>query len=234
MRRGLIRGTLVAVAFAISVHFAAVGSARDAARPPVLERFLAGDNSAPTQYRALRRLDANSGFSSSAWMDVWTEADGAGFRYEIVAEGGSSYIRSRVFTPALETERRMWASDRDHSAITPDNYLFEDRGAEPTGLAWVGLKPRRKDVLLVDGSIFLRPDSGDLVRIQGLLSKNPSFWTRRVEIVRRYERIAGIRVPVSLESVASVLVAGKSRFTMTYHYETLNDQPVGTPIARSR
>ena len=57
----------------------------------------------------------------------------------------------------------------------------------------------------------------------------PSFWTRRVEIVRRYERIAGVRVPVSIESVASVLIAGRSTFKMTYQYETINGQHVGDP-----
>lgn len=161
-------------------------------------------------------------------MHVWTEADASGFRYEIAGTGGSRYVRDRLFMPALETERVMWGAG-NRGAITPDNYLFEDRGADSTGLARIGVKPRRKDVLLVNGSIFLRPEDGDLVRIEGSLSKTPSFWTRRVEIVRRYERIAGARVPVEFESVASILIAGRSTFTMTYEYESVNGQRVGTP-----
>ena len=97
------------------------------------------------------------------------------------------------------------------------------------GLAWVDLKPRRKDRLLVDGSMFLRPDDGDLVRMQGSLAKPPSFLVRHVDIVRRFERIGGVRLPVSLEAVASVLMAGKARFAMTYHYETVNGRRVGSP-----
>jgi hypothetical protein len=160
-------------------------------------------------------------------MDVRTSADGSGFSYEIVGEGGSEYIRSRVFLPALETEQKMWAAGpSSRLGITPENYTFEDRGTEPDGLARVGVKPKRKDPFLVDGSIFLRPDDGDLVRVQGLLSKMPSFWTRRVEIVRRYARIGGVRLPVALESVANVFMAGRSTFTMTYVYETVNGQPV--------
>jgi hypothetical protein len=84
-------------------------------------------------------------------------------------------------------------------------------------------------VLLVDGSIFVQPGDGDLARIEGRLSKTPSFWTRRVDVVRRYERIAGVRVPVSIESVAHVLIAGRSTFKMTYEYETINGQHVGNP-----
>ena len=46
------------------------------------------------------------------------------------------------------------------------------------------------------------------------------------------ERIAGIRVPVAIESVAQVLIAGRSTFQMTYEYETINGLRVGTPRPR--
>jgi hypothetical protein len=120
----------------------------------------------------------------------------------------------------------MWLSDApDHAVLTPENYTFEDRGTEPAGLAHVGVKPKRKDLLLVDGSIFLRPDDGDLVTVDGTLAKNPSFWVRHVQVVGHYERIAGVRLPVAFESVANVVIAGKSTFTMTYDYEMVNGQP---------
>ena len=47
--------------------------------------------------------------------------------YEIVGDGGSRYIRSRVFLPALETERQMWTSGATTRAtISRDNYTFAD------------------------------------------------------------------------------------------------------------
>jgi hypothetical protein len=67
------------------------------------------------------------------------------------------------------------------------------------------------------------------VRVEGRLSKTPSFWTRRVEVVRHYRRIQGVRVAVAIESVESVLIAGRSTFKMTYNYETINGQSVGSP-----
>lgn len=233
MQRGLICGALGVFAVVLASHLAAVAAVGEASRPQVLERFLAGDN-AVQRYRALRHLEARSERrGSSAWMEVWTEADASGFRYQVASQGGSGYIRSRVFTAALEAERQISATGTAHLvAITPDNYLFEDRGAEPSGLAWVGLMPRRKALMLVEGSIFLRPENGDLVRIQGSLAKPPSFWIRHVDIDRRYERIAGVRMPVSLQSVARVLVAGKSTFTVTYQYESVNGQHVGSPVPR--
>ena len=52
------------------------------------------------------------------------------------------------------------------------------------------------------------------------------------EVIRRYQRINGIRVPVAIESVAQVLLAGRSTFKMTYEYETINGSRVGDPRPR--
>ena len=234
MTRGLSRSLLAApVAALLVAHAGAAGRLNEA--PAILQRFLALDDPTPSQYRALRHLEArNEKFEKSAWMDVWTEGDSSGFRYHIVCEDGSDYIRSRVFRASLETEREMWAAGTpDQGALTPANYVFEDRGAQPDGLTSLSVKPRRKNVLLVDGSIYLNPDDGELVRIEGQLSKTPSFWTKRVEIVRWYQRIAGFRMPTALESVANVRIAGVSTFRMTYEYESINNQRVGSPQPRT-
>jgi hypothetical protein len=203
-----------------------------AGQPSVLQRFLARAEEPPVEYRALRRLEAqNEKFKQSAWMLAWTEYDHvSGFRYQIVGEGGSGYIRTRVLRAALEGEQKIWADRQPQKAsFNHDNYMFDPGAASPDGLAAVGVKPKRKDVLLVEGAIFVQPDDGELSRIEGKLSKTPSFWTRRVDVVRRYERKGGVRVPVAIESVAHVLIAGRSTFKMTYEYQTINGQHVGDP-----
>jgi hypothetical protein len=230
MTRGLRRSlSALSVVTLLAAHVGATSPT--GASPNILERFLALGDPTPSQFRALRHLEArNEKFEKSAWMDVWTEADASGFRYQIVAEEGSDYIRSKVFRASLDTERDMWSAGApDDAAVTPANYLFEDRGSQPDGLASLTVKPRRKGILLVEGSIFLNPDDGELVRMEGRLSKTPSFWTRRVEIVRWYRRIAGFRMPTALESVANVRVAGESTFRMTYDYETVDGHHVGDP-----
>ena len=199
---------------------------------PSLQRFLARGESPTVAYRALRHLEAsNAHFGAKGWLDVWTEFDDAqGLRYEVVGEGGNGYIRRKVLLAALDGEQKMWsAREPQRASLTPDNYSFDDVQPAADGLHSVGIRPRRKDVLLVEGAIFLEPDDGELRRIEGRLSKAPSFWTRRVEIVRRYDKIAGVRVPISIESVAHVLIAGRSTFLMTYQYETINGLRVGSP-----
>jgi hypothetical protein len=194
------------------------------ATSPVLQRFLSIDDAAPHQFRALRHLEArNEKLGKSAWMDVWTEADDAGFRYEVVAEGGSDLIRSRVFDEALETEQHLWRErGSGRAAITERNYDFGECAADGSDRVCVTLTPRRKDVVLVRGTIFIHPQTGELERIEGSLAKSPSFWTRSVEIVRRYERIAGARVPVLMQSTANVRFAGRSTLLVTYQYESIN------------
>ena len=42
----------------------------------IVDRFLARDEKSPTQYRALRRLEATSKhFGATGWMDVWTDLE---------------------------------------------------------------------------------------------------------------------------------------------------------------
>jgi hypothetical protein len=236
LRRSLPLVLALGASVALTSSGRAAGSASGGGVPRILERYLALGDPDPTQFRALRHIDAyNENFDKSAWMDVWTEADEQGFRYRIVSEGGSGWIRSKVFRAALESERKMWADGTPaRAAITPANYEFVDRGGQPDGLESLLVKPRRKDTLLIEGSIFLNPADGDLVRLEGRLVKTPSFWTRRVDIVRWYRRFAGIRMPVALESTANVLIAGKSTFRLTYEYESVNGQRMGSPQPRLR
>ena len=207
----------------------------DASSSGLVQQFLAVPNPDPVSYRALRHLDAeNDHFHTRAWMDVWTEADDErGFRYEIAAEGGSEFIRSHVFRQTLEMETQMWANGAmRRAAITPANYVLE-AGPDATDGPSILLRPRRKDILLVDGFIVLDREGTDLVRMEGLLAKTPSFWTRRVHITRYFQRVAGIRMPVAVDTVANVVVAGKSTLHMSYDYEQVNGSRVGTPQPRT-
>jgi hypothetical protein len=232
MRRGVAHGSVVLLVAALAgLHARAGGQAESPADTAILERYLALGDPDPTDVRALRHLEAhNERFNVHGWMDVWTESDKSGFRYHVAGEGGSDYIRSKVFRAWLKNERTAWVENvTPRAALTPANYTFEEGGAQPDGLLSFVVKPRRKDELLVDGTIYLNPDDGDLVRVEGQLSKSPSFWTRRVDIVRQYRRYRGIRLPITLESAANVRIAGQSTFSVAYEYEIVNGERVGSP-----
>jgi hypothetical protein len=203
-------------------------AANPAAETPAPGRAPAIRDEPLTQYRAYRRLHARSEkMDQEGWLEAWTELDGRGFRFEIVSERGSEQVRSRVLRAMLKREQELVASGENaRSALTAANYDFGEVDVQGTGVQHVPLKPKRKDTLLVDGHMVLSPDGRELLRVEGRLAKNPSFWTSLVNIIRHYARVDGVRVPIATESVAKVKLVGTSRLDVHYQYETINGRPV--------
>jgi hypothetical protein len=211
---------------ALAVMGVSVGAAPRPSEPSP-DRFPSLHEQPLTQYRAYRRMHARSDhFGQEAWMEAWTEKDARGFRYHIVSESGSDYIRTKVLKTILKREQELVADgDSDRSELTPENYEFED-AVQGNGERYVTIKPKRKDVLLVDGRMVLTADGRDLLRVEGRLSKNPSFWTSLVNVIRHYARVGGVRVPIAIETTAKVKFAGVSYLDVQYEYETVNGRPV--------
>jgi hypothetical protein len=198
-------------------------------RETVLARLWAPDEKPLVQYKALRHITASTrGGRMSASMEAWTSLDEAGrFSFEIVSESGSSLIRQRVLKAALEAEQASQTPGaREQAALTIANYEFLEMRPDSEHLLKIDIKPKRKHVMLVDGALFVEEETADLVRIEGELPKRPSFWTRRVRVVREYKRIDGVHVPVAMSSTADVLVVGRSTFSMTYDYSEINRKVV--------
>jgi hypothetical protein len=191
-----------------------------------MRQFLEQDDT-QHPYRAVRRLEAASS-GRRGWLEAVTEysVDG-GFSYQVTAEGGSSLVRSKVLRAVLEGEREVIAQgEAARASLALANYAFQPNGVDDDGLANILLSPKRKERALLSGTMFLQPDDGDLVRLQGRLAKNPSFWVRNVEIVRSYKRIDGVVMPVTLESTAHVRIFGPSSLRMTYVYSEVDGHRV--------
>ena len=221
----------------IGATIVVAGAAVPGAAPNTADRptgpHLAIEEQPLTQYRAYRRMHArNEHFNQEAWLEAWTELDDRGFRYTIVSETGSDYIRSKVLKAVLKREQQLVADgDCGRSELTPENYEFQDV-QQGDGERYVTLKPKRKDVVLVDGRMVLSEDGSELLRVEGRLSKNPSFWTSLVNVIRHYARLDGVRVPIATESTAKVKFAGVSHFDVRYEYETINNRPVSMAARR--
>jgi hypothetical protein len=186
------------------------------------------------EYRAFRRMHAYSESQKhEAWMEAWTELKDGRFSYEIVSESGSDAIRGRVLRAVLTREQDMVnKGETGRADLTPENYDFTESGRDETGERVVQMKPKRADVMLVDGRAVLN-DNGDLLRVEGRLSKNPSFWTSLVNIVRHYARIAGVRVPVATETTAKVKFVGNAQLDVFYDYQSVNGRAVAVNERRS-
>lgn len=221
------RGRLLIVLFTmlmLSNIRATTGSVADHS----IKQFLA-QSEGQHSYRALRRLEAENG-DRSGWIEALTEySTRSGFRYELTKGGGSSYIREKILGAVLDAERDAIAQgETSRSALAPSNYAFQANGVDADGLANILLSPRRKERVLVAGTMFLKPDDGELVRLQGRLAKNPSLWVKSVHIARWYDRIAGVVLPVKLDSTAELRLLGPATFRMTYQYVEIDGHSVGS------
>ena len=237
--------SLWVAAFTLAIATAGVTGSSEVGRdvaPSAAEDALVGEPILH-QYRALRRMHAASErFDHEGWMDAWTELDAEGFRYEIVAERGSGTVRNRVLRTLLKREQELIAEgDFGRGELNAENYEFGEETSGP-GVRYIAITPKRKDAMLLDGRMVLSPE-GDLLRVEGTLAKNPSFWTSQVHVTRHYARVDGIRVPIATESIAKVKFAGRSRLNVQYEYESVNGRPVrtvalpstvGTSIASAR
>lgn len=232
-RKSGVRASLLVAAFtlllfpALSSSPAARAAGSTGSSNSSVMRFLTSREEPLKQYRAYRRMHAECDRADQeGWLEAWTEYDERGFRYQIVSERGSDTVRNKVLKAVLRREQELIAKGDDvRGALTPSNYEFEDAAVE-NGMRYVILKPKRKDTLLVDGRMVLSQDGRDLLRVEGRLAKNPSFWTSLVNIIRHYARLEGVRVPVAVESVAKVKFVGLSRMDVHYEYETINGRSV--------
>ena len=190
----------------------------------LVDRFLTPETEPLASYRAIRHLHASTRNGKfSADMDVVTSLDPEhGFSFEIVSQSGSALVRRRVLLEALLTEQRMVSAQASReTALTRANYEFLNvADADAPALT---VRARRKIPMLVNGTLFL-DDDAELTRLEGELAEKPSFWTRRVHVIRRYDHIASVHVPVEMASVADIRIVGASHFQMSYRYLEINGQ----------
>jgi hypothetical protein len=151
--------------------------------------------------------------------------------FTVVSEAGSKIIRSRVFHPALAAEQEAVRSDlKLQSTIGPDNYDFSLLGEEEVRnrrCYVLGAHPKRKDKFLLRGRVWIDAADYAVARVQGELVKLPSFWTRRVEYLRDYQKVGEFWLPLRDESVSQILIFGRSTLTIThseYKIESRNSE----------
>ena len=166
--------------------------------------------------QAIRVLVARSTkLNRIGWLEASTTfRPGVGLTYTVLREGGDKRIRTRVLRQVLDTEVKMsTAPQSSRIAFSDDNYrIVGDADGRTLRLA-----ARRKETALIDGTVQL-DSRGRLQQVEGRLAKSPSFWVRSVTIRRTYQAVGGHALPVRVESVADVKLAGRCEFSMWIDY----------------
>lgn len=231
-----MRASLVAPILAAGVallggmgQLSAAGSSTQA-----FDRAVARFNTtAAPAYRAFRRLEAGSpGKNKTGWLEAWTELrPGHGLKIEIVDEGGSEYVRNKILRGMLSSEQRLVANGKPlRAAVDAKNYQLADDGTTDDGLQRISLKAARKSEGIVNGSLFLNPETGSVTRIEGRLVKSPSFWLRDVDVTWKFARVGGHVLPIEVSSLGRVRMYGPSMFRMVYQYVSIDGRPTGARL----
>ena len=142
------------------------------------------------------------------------------------SEKGSGFVLHHVFQRLMEDEEKRIRANKDpDSLITPENYTFEIVGTERIGssnCSVVHAVPKRKQTDLFEGKIWIDNQDFAIVKITGHLAKSPSFWIKRVDFLRNYQKIDGFWLLSREEAVSDVRIFGKETLTVDYQNYAVN------------
>jgi hypothetical protein len=153
-------------------------------------------------------------------------------KFSIVSESGSGTVRKKVFRKLLEAEQESMKDDNQRrSAITPQNYTFRLVKYEKTaeGETYVvAAEPRTKNKFLFSGRIWVDARDFAVIRVEGQPAVNPSWWTRRTDFTRTYQKVGEFWLPGSNESVTKLRLLGTAELTIKYGDYRVTQAPAAT------
>src|SRR5665213_983863 len=145
--------------------------------------------------------------------------------FTIRSEKGSGFIRHHVFQRLMKDEENRVRADKDpDSLIAPENYTLEIIGKDRIGDAncsVIHAIPKREETDLFEGKIWVDEQDFAIVKIAGHLTKSPSFWIKRVDFVRQYQKIDGFWLLLREEASTNVRIYGKEILTIDYQGYTV-------------
>jgi len=151
--------------------------------------------------------------------------------FVIQSATGSKLMIDQVLKKLLAAETEAQDAEMQrHSALTDENYRFTLVGSEskPSGMTYVlEVEPRRKDKFLYRGRIWVDAIDFAVVRVEAEPAKNPSFWTKRAEIVQVYKKVSNFWLPESNRSATAIRLGGHADLTIDYgNYVITNSSEV--------
>jgi hypothetical protein len=133
---------------------------------------------------------------------------------------GSSLIIDRVLKKLLDAEAE--ATDEEgqrRSALTEENYHFTLVGYE-TGTSAVAyvlkVEPRTQGKFLYRGRIWVDAKDFAVVRLEAEPARNPSFWTKKTEIVQQYMKVGDFWLPERNHTLTAIRLGGHAELTIEY------------------
>jgi hypothetical protein len=148
--------------------------------------------------------------------------------YEALHFEGDNSVKNHVIARYLAAEADAQADGAASLAVTPANYKFKYKGPFDSAGQTVEVfqvTPRRKQVGLFKGEIWIDPHTFLCVHESGSLLKPHSLFLKKIEFVKEYEIQNGISVPRQIHSVVYTRLVGPAELTIDYRNVSLAEGP---------
>lgn len=133
--------------------------------------------------------------------------------FRVISEQGwkaANLVLRKMLESESETSR---PSVRPRTRVTSDNYGFQMIKTAPLDgrLAYViDVTPKRQDVYLFRGRIWVDTEDYALARVEGEPAKIASFWIRSVHFTQQYRKSGEYWFPSSTTSVSEARILGRT------------------------
>jgi hypothetical protein len=141
-------------------------------------------------------------------------------QFVVESSTGSRLIIDEVLKKLLDAEAE--ATDEEgqrRSALTEENYRFTLIGYETGTRAAtyvLEVEPRTEGKFLYRGRIWVDGQDFAVVRLEAEPAKNPSFWTKKTEIVQQYMKVGDFWLPALNQSITAIRLGGHAELTIEY------------------
>lgn len=157
-------------------------------------------------------------------------------QFKIIDTQGSDR-GEKVVRKILEHEAQAEKEHPSPTALIPANYDFTDAGREMfegVNCFVLGLKPKREEPGLIEGRAWIDPNAFVIRKVEGKMSKSPSWWVKEVNLVVNFGEIGGIWMQTASTAIADVRVAGQYKVLgRAIDVQTANSVAMNSPQKRA-
>ena len=152
--------------------------------------------------------------------------------YRMLGFNGDNSVKKEVIARYLAAE--VQSQTGPNIAITPENYKFKYKGegqqdGRPAYL--LSIVPRKKQVGLFKGELWLDQATYMPVREAGRFVKTPSVFMKKMEFVRIYDIHDGISIPSQVNSSVSTRLFGPVQLSIHFTHFAKDAEPEAITIA---
>jgi hypothetical protein len=145
-----------------------------------------------------------------------------GKSYEVQSQSGSTIVQHFGLRPLLENEKVVnLPGNVEHSWFDSANYEMKlkpggGRQFDGRDCYVLDVTPRRKAQNMIDGELWVDAKDGNIVKVDGVASKNPSPFAGTTHVMRQYTEIEGYSMATYARAESASKLFGRTVVKIDY------------------